>query len=42
MESKVTVSSEMEMVGVMEKLEVMAGSEAETVVGTESGVNTVV
>ena len=40
MESKLTVGLETEMVGVMGKLKETAGSEAETVVGTESGVDT--
>ena len=35
-----TVGSEMETVGVMGKLKETAGSEVETVVGTESGVDT--
>ena len=39
MESKVTVGSETETVGVMEKSEMMVGLEVETVAGTESGVN---
>ena len=40
MESKVMVGLAMEMAGVMEKSKMTAGSEAETVVGTETGVDT--
>ena len=39
-ESKMTVGSEIEMVGVTGKLKETPGSEAEMVVGTESGVDT--
>ena len=40
MESKMTAGSEMEMAGVTGKSKETMGSEAETVVGTESGVDT--
>ena len=40
MESKMTAGSEMETVGVMGKSKETAGSEAEMVAGTESGVDT--
>ena len=40
MESKMTVGSESELAGAMGKLKETSGSEAETVVGTESGVDT--
>ena len=40
MESKMTVGSETETVGVTEKLKETTGSEAEMVVGTESGADT--
>ena len=39
-ESKMMVGLEMEMAGVMGKSKETAGSEAETVAGTESGVDT--
>ena len=39
-ESKMTAGLEMEMVGVMGKLKETAGSEAETMAGTESGADT--
>ena len=39
-ESKMMVGSEMETVGVMGKSKETGGSEVETVVGTESGVDT--
>ena len=40
MEPKMTAGLEMEMAGVMGKSKEMAGSEAETVAGTESGADT--
>ena len=40
MESKMTVGSESELAGAMGKLKETSGSEAETVVGMESGVDT--